>query len=247
VQIITRAQVASVLGILLIMATSQEGLFLISCSASFQQSDWLTAWPNHGGGLLNQRYAYLETKISPKSVRQLQLKWTVQTRSDVTATPCVVDNVVYVPSWNGFVYAASASTGTVLWQTNLTKVAGSLHNIPTVVCRTTPTVAGNYLLIGIYSGGYVLALDRRTGAFVWSTQLDANPYAGVTMSGTVYGGYEPIPIFCLSYFAALQNSFLNSSKGFFFVTKIEPYYFHKSLELLFFLGFRFSFLTSAYF
>ncbi len=216
VQIITRAQVASILGILLIMmATSQEGLFLISCSASFQQSDWLTAWPNHGGGLLNQRYAYLETKISPKSVRQLQLKWTVQTGSDVTATPCVVDNVVYVPSWNGFVYAASASTGTVLWQTNLTKVAGSLHNIPTVVCRTTPTAAGNYLLIGIYTGGYVLALDRRTGAFVWSTQLDANPYAGVTMSGTVYGGYEPIPIFCLSYFAALQNSFLNSSKGFF--------------------------------
>lgn len=57
-----------------------------------------------------------------------------------------------------------------------------------ILCRHTPVVADNLLLLGIYNPGYVVALNRFTGAFVWSSLLDSHPFAVVTMSGTVFQG-----------------------------------------------------------
>jgi outer membrane protein assembly factor BamB len=141
-------------------------------------------WPNHGGGILNRREAYYEKEISPKTVAKLKRKWQFLTKHNVTATPSVsLDGVVYFPSSDGYLYAVCATTGNVIWQKNLTKVTKSPI---TIFSRTTPVVTKDLLLVAIYGPALMLAMDRNTGDIVWSTLLDPNPLAVLTMSGTIY-------------------------------------------------------------
>ena len=139
---------------------------------------------------MNQRLAS-RSLITRENVSKLKLKWSVYTGANITATPSVKDNVVYVPSWDGFLTAASALNGTVLWRKNLIQVAGLPSTVSVVIARATPTIAGNLLIVGLYTAGYLLALNKFTGALAWSTLLDSQVFAGVTMSGTAFRGYMP--------------------------------------------------------
>jgi len=94
-----------------------------------------------------------------------------------------LDGVVYFPSSDGYLYAVYATTGNVIWQKNLTRLTKSLI---TIFSRTTPVVTKDLLLVAIYGPALMLAMDRKTGDIVWSTLLDPNPLAVLTMSGTVY-------------------------------------------------------------
>lgn len=139
---------------------------------------------------MNQRLARWSL-ITSENVSTLKLKWSVYTGANITATPSVKDNVVYVPSWDGFLTAASASNGIVLWRQNLIQVAGLPSTISVAIARATPTIAGNLLIVGLYTAGYLLALNKFSGALVWSSLLDSQHFAGVTMSGTAFRGYMP--------------------------------------------------------
>lgn len=97
--------------------------------------------------------------------------------------------MVYFPSWNGNLYAVNALSGALIWKKNLGELTGLngtgiIVNI--TVLRTTPTIAGSLLIVGIYGPAVVIAVTRSTGRLVWSTQLDSRPRAQITMSGTVY-------------------------------------------------------------
>ena len=46
-------------------------------------------WLNHGGDLLNRRYAKKETQINPTTVSKLSLKWKFYASKDITATPAI--------------------------------------------------------------------------------------------------------------------------------------------------------------
>ncbi|KAL5743190.1 hypothetical protein ACOSP7_029922 [Xanthoceras sorbifolium] len=53
--------------------------------------------------------------------------------------------------------------------------------------RATPTIVHDgddhdLLIIGVYGPAFVIAVKRSTGKLVWSTQLDHNPAAVITMS-----------------------------------------------------------------
>ncbi|XP_059658501.1 uncharacterized protein LOC132304799 [Cornus florida] len=110
---------------------------------------------------------------------------------DISATPAVANGAVYFPSWNGFLYAVNAFNGAVLWKQNLGQLTG-LSGTGTVVnvsaSRSTPTVAGNLLIVGIYGPAVVIAVTRLTGNLVWLTHLDQHPLALITSSGTVHKG-----------------------------------------------------------
>jgi hypothetical protein len=56
------------------------------------------------------------------------------------------------------------------------------------VSRSTPTIADDLLLVGIYGPAVVIAVARASGRLVWSTQLDPRPRAQITQSGTFYNG-----------------------------------------------------------
>ncbi|KAI3700812.1 hypothetical protein L2E82_45450 [Cichorium intybus] len=148
-------------------------------------------WTNHGGDLYNRRHAYGETKISPQTVANLQLKWKFVAGNDITATPAIYDDTIYFPSWNGNIYALNASNGSVIWQHDLGQLTGlnSTGIIPGVnrlVSRATPTVADDLLIVGIYGPAYIVGLNRSNGELVWSTQLSAHNASIITMSGTYH-------------------------------------------------------------
>jgi outer membrane protein assembly factor BamB len=123
-------------------------------------------------------------------VHNLKLKWSVFTDSDVSATPSVKGRFVYTSTWDGSVFAVNTYTGAVMWKQNLrnaTSITPGVTGMP-ILCRHTPVVADDLLLLGIYNPGFVVALNRFTGEFVWSSLLDSHPFAVVTMSGTVFQG-----------------------------------------------------------
>ncbi|KAL3501340.1 hypothetical protein ACH5RR_035789, partial [Cinchona calisaya] len=62
----------------------------------------------------------------------------------------------------------------------------SIRNV--TVSRSTPTVAGDLLVVGIYGPAVVIAVTRLTGQLVWMNQLDPRPLAQITASGTFYLG-----------------------------------------------------------
>ncbi|GJT84865.1 polyvinylalcohol dehydrogenase-like protein [Tanacetum coccineum] len=125
-------------------------------------------WTNHGGDLYNRRYAYGETKISPTTVSNLKLKCEVLKQ-----------------------YALNASNGSVIWQQNIGQLTGlnstgRILNVNSTVSRSTPTIADDLLIIGIYGPAYVIGIKRRNGELVWSKQLDTHYASLITMSGTYY-------------------------------------------------------------
>jgi polyvinyl alcohol dehydrogenase (cytochrome) len=140
-------------------------------------------WTMGGQGPSNTRNQSAETAIGPSNVGGLGVKWQLNTAGDVSATPAVKDGMVYVPDWTGEVYAADTATGAVLWQVNVPSVTGvppvDINGGPGGIVRTTPAVAGNLLIMGDQGGrvGYgakLFALDRKTGAVRWVTQLQGN-------------------------------------------------------------------------
>lgn len=143
--------------------------------------------------MYNRRYANKETKISPATVSKLRLKWKFYAGKDITATPAIFNGTLYFPSWNGYAYAVKASDGSLVWKQNLQKLTGLnatgfVAKVNWTVSRSTPTVAGDLLIIGIYGPAVVIAVKRSTGKLVWSTQLDSHPSGVITMSGTYYKG-----------------------------------------------------------
>ncbi|XP_062152132.1 uncharacterized protein LOC133860568, partial [Alnus glutinosa] len=147
----------------------------------------------HGGDLHNRRYADNETQISPATVSKLQLKWKFYAGKDITATPAIFNGTLYFPSWNGYIYAVETSDGSLVWKKNLQELTGLnatgiVPNVNWTVSRSTPTVAGDLLIIGIYGPAVVIAVKRSTGELVWSTQLDGHVSGVITMSGTYYKG-----------------------------------------------------------
>ncbi|RDX91183.1 pvadh, partial [Mucuna pruriens] len=162
----------------------------ISDGLGQQSQDWL----NHGGDLFNRRYAYKERKISPKTAPSLRLKWEFYAGKDISATPAIYDGNLYFPSWNGNIYAVKEVDGSLVWKQNLQNLTGlsatgRVRNVNWTVSRSTPTVAGNDLMIiGIYGPAVVIAVKSTTGELVWKTTLDHHPAAVITMSGTYYKG-----------------------------------------------------------
>ncbi|KAK1563324.1 hypothetical protein Q3G72_026015 [Acer saccharum] len=102
-------------------------------------------WPNHGGDLYNRRYANKEKKISPKIMSKLHLKWK---------------------------FYAGASDGLLVWKKNLQKLTGFVLNVNSTVSRSTPTIAGDLLIVGLFGPAVVIAAKRSNRNLMWSTGLD---------------------------------------------------------------------------
>lgn len=142
------------------------------------------SWSMNGQGITNWRHQPDENKINADNVNSLSLSWVDTLAGDITATPAVVDGVVYVPDWGGKFSALDAVTGAVIWEDDV----ASLIGVPGAVSRTTPAVSGNSVVFGTLNGGRLVSVNKRTGALNWSTQLDTHPLAIETQSPTIYNG-----------------------------------------------------------
>lgn len=146
-------------------------------------------WNSAGGDRQNTRYAATESKISPATVAGLTKKWEVTTGGDVSATPAVDGQQVYVPDWMGNLYAVNRTTGAIVWQ----KKVSDLTGVPGDLARATPAFSDTALVIGdqgpfFGGGGWVVAVDKATGNLLWRTQIETHPAAVITQSATIFDG-----------------------------------------------------------
>ena len=81
-------------------------------NADQEPQNWLT----YSGGYSSTRHSGLD-QITPANVDDLELKWVFQARSleNFTATPLVVDGIMYVTQPPNDVVALDARTGSVFW------------------------------------------------------------------------------------------------------------------------------------
>ncbi|GIM92996.1 outer membrane protein assembly factor BamB family protein [Paractinoplanes toevensis] len=148
-------------------------------------------WPMAGQNINDTHHQAAEHKISAANVGRLKPRWTLTTAGAVSATPTVVDGVVYVPDYGGKLWAVAATSGRVLWSKDIADYTGVAGD----VSRTSPALDGQNLILGdgwILSpgaaGAKVFAVNRHTGKLVWSTQVDTDPASMITGSPAIHDG-----------------------------------------------------------
>lgn len=163
-------------------------------------------WPMFGQNLCNTRSASDSEPLNAKTASKLAVKWKFQAAGDISATPAVVGNDLFVPDWGGMLNKIDTRTGKADWSVSIgALIAGSdagpgPNDAPApIVSRDTPIVTDDSVIFGVGSLGFpkslaiVAAVDRTTGALKWQTQVDPHPAAVVTSSpvfdrGRVYVG-----------------------------------------------------------
>jgi polyvinyl alcohol dehydrogenase (cytochrome) len=156
------------------------------------QSDW----PMYGRNL-QHTFANPQSEVTPSNVATLQPAWIYPTRDAVSASPAIVDGVLYDGSWDGFFFALDAETGALKWRIQLDcqpsivplpEVCGGppppwVSGIPDParyqtaggIVTASPAVVGDSVY---FSGGKTLYRVRAAnGTVVWKHVFCGNPEA----------------------------------------------------------------------
>ncbi len=142
-------------------------------------------WPMYGANPQRTFFNPEERRLTRSTVGLLRPKWTYRTGAVVTASPAVawVDvtgegriKVVYIPSWDGHLYALRASNGSRLWSFRMKPHPGAPYPQ-----ASSPLVAEIDGEMRVYVGGgmTLYCLAAATGAMRW--QFDAG--TGCTTCG----------------------------------------------------------------
>jgi polyvinyl alcohol dehydrogenase (cytochrome) len=124
-------------------AAVAAGLLLSSCRTTTPPAGG-GSWAMSGYDAANSRFAANEKTISAANASQLKVKWSLDTKGDVSATPAVKDGVVYFPDFGGYLNAVEAATGRQIWQKKISDATGN----PDSQARNTPVFFGDLLIIG---------------------------------------------------------------------------------------------------
>ena len=144
-------------------------------NAAHEPRNWLT----YSGDYAGQRHSLL-TQITPSNVKNLEMAWIHQARSleKFTATPIVVDGVMYVTEAPNTVVALDAKTGRMFWQYQHTPAPD-----PRLCCGAVNrgvAILGDTLFMGTIDAQLV-AIDARNGRPVWKKQV-ADHRAGYSLT-----------------------------------------------------------------
>ena len=90
-------------------------LALIVPATTYGEREGKDDWPMYGRNL-EHAFSNPDSRINPGNVASLQEVWTFPTGDAVTASPTVVDGVIYIGSWDGFFYALDAHSGAMRWK-----------------------------------------------------------------------------------------------------------------------------------
>nr|WP_250864792.1 PQQ-binding-like beta-propeller repeat protein [Halorientalis regularis] len=114
-------------------------------------------------------------------------QWRFRTPGQVDSSPAVVDGTVYVGSWDGNVYAVSASDGSEQWRFQTGGWVGS-----------SPAVVDGTVYVGSWDGN-VYAVSAADGTEQWRFQTGAAVYSPpAVVDGTVYVGSNDINVYAVS-------------------------------------------------
>jgi polyvinyl alcohol dehydrogenase (cytochrome) len=150
-------------------------------------------WPMIGHDSTNTRDQPFEYKIRPANAHRLAKKWVTATTGDVSATPAVVRGAVYFGDFGGTLWKLDAETGKVIWSHVVSDYTGHAGDY----ARTSPSLAGGTLVVGVIKGPTptavdpnspnMLGIDADTGALRWKTQIHPDVRAAMTGSPVLVG------------------------------------------------------------
>ena len=144
-------------------------------NAQSEPHNWLT----YSGSYSSARHSLLD-QITPSNVDDLELKWVFQARSleNFTATPLVVDGVMYVTQAPNDVVALDAATGRVFWVYEYTPSPESRPCCGRV--NRGVGILGDTLFMATIDAE-LIALDAVTGSPIWQTKV-GEPTQGYAMT-----------------------------------------------------------------
>jgi polyvinyl alcohol dehydrogenase (cytochrome) len=132
--------------------------------APSQTSDASQAhWPTYGHDAFNTNVTTTETRLSRETLPRVKEHWRVRVAAGATSTPIVFDGLVYFGAWDGHAFAVDAASGEIRWQRRITEF----------LVRSTPLVTGDRVYFA--AGANLVALDRRDGTVLFSTELSPHP------------------------------------------------------------------------
>src|SRR6267378_2932566 len=140
-------------------------------------------WVMIGHDSTNSRNQPFERTIGPANAHQLALKWVATVAGDVSATPAVANGAVYFGDFGGRLWKLDAETGDVIWSRRVSDYTGIAGDI----ARTSPSLAGNTLVVGDLRHPYMLGIDAKTGDLRWITQVHPDPKGIMTGSPVLAG------------------------------------------------------------
>jgi quinoprotein glucose dehydrogenase len=130
-----------------------------------------TSWKDYLGGPAASHYSPLK-QVNTGNVDKLDVAWTYPAEDDVTYTfsPLVVDNIAYIAAKQGSLIAVDASTGKELW----VHLFPTANGVPSRFGGIAGMRGANYWeskdrtdrRLFVTSGGFVHAIDARTGKLV---------------------------------------------------------------------------------
>ncbi len=140
---------------------------------------------------LGRSFTNASSSIDSSNAAFLQPAWDFPTADAVTASPAVVNGVVYVGAWDGFFYALDAATGAQKWRFQV-DCDGVIEPIPAQCPGGPSPVSDRFSTDGglitssaavvdgkVYFGGgkTMYCLNAADGSLVWKTVICGNPDA----------------------------------------------------------------------
>jgi glucose dehydrogenase len=164
---------------------------IFAALVSTQTKAWeFENWPMYGKDP-SHSFSNPLTQINARNVASLTPAWTFPTGDAVTASPAVVDGVVYVGSWDGFFYAIDAGTGELRWKVQadcqpsvvpLPQVCGgpaagtsspNRFQTPGGIITSSAAVVDDRVYFG--GGRTLYSVSARDGQVVWKHVICGNP------------------------------------------------------------------------
>ncbi len=128
------------------------------------------------------------TGINQSRVTSLLPAWFVPTADSVTASPAVVDGVVYVGSWDGVMHAFDQLTGKERWRFAISDTSNTAFGRIESSAAVVDISATRVVLFG--GGATMYALDARTGRELASVCIDPRANPAVRCRGESNGDIE---------------------------------------------------------
>jgi outer membrane protein assembly factor BamB len=157
------------------MQTLYAGVILLLLTGAVvdAQERTLPEWRTYAGGPHRLFFNPAETTVTADNVHQLRVKWTFRTGAIVTASPSIARlripgegriPIVFLQSWDGFLYALRLSEGTELWRFRTKPQPGAPY--PQAGSVDVRWLDGQQRLF-FAAGETVYALNARTGEAIW--------------------------------------------------------------------------------
>jgi alcohol dehydrogenase (cytochrome c) len=142
-------------------------------------------WISPPGGTMGERYSTL-TQINASNVSQLKGDWETKLNESGTlekysqeANSVEYEGVIYIATGADDVFAVSAASGKILWETKANLPASTATSVCCGWDNRGVAIGGGMVYTAILDG-YIEALNQKTGAVVWKTEV-----APVTAGNTV--------------------------------------------------------------